>query len=928
MQATPRRDPKRFAQKTMAAAIAASAIASFGLKASAQTTGGGIGAAVNGNAGGSGVLPTQGTTGSAGGTTTSGVAAPNAPANPLRPGTGPGINNTGSPVLPIPSNISVPIGGTGGQTARGTSRIPGNAVPVNPRLNPPRTSVNGVAIPQPVTPPVTGTAQPNGTTVVPNDAPQVGSNVTTRQPGMGGMTGTITDFSSSSITFRQGANNTTLQVTADTVVQMDGRNITLNDIPANSQVRVERNPRNPNEVQRIVVIPQTGATGVANASGSTVQTRTGIGGTTRPGATNRSSSSGGTSVNTQTGTGSTGSANRSLGTTGRNDTGFAAGGTSVNTQTGTGSTGSANTAIPNQSNIGDFGGATAAATTGAAANPQTRAGAGDFGGATSTTTTGAAANTQARPAAGDFGGATSTTVDAAATTPTQVGTGDFGGATAATTAGAANSRNRAGLGDAGGATSATTTNAPTGASVTPGGDINAATGTSRTPGGDINAPTGTSRTPGGDINAPTGTQQNQQPLTDSSQFLGPVAGSAVTKPGSSSPNTTIDAGADATLQPTNRTNQVPTTAQTPNTPPARAPQDTLWMKPFGQRFGMQMTDGQQGLTVGGVTNQSLAARSGLRAGDHIQSINGTNVTTAADFARAMQSAPNQGQINASVMRNGTAQDLTFSLPNGFFNGMNIPPVAPAVTANGVAPVATAANGNVVVGADGSTAVNANGVLVPATGPTVGTNGVAATGVAGAGVAGTAVGTNPAAATQTTTQDTTVVQQQPTRVRPVDPPVAAHRAAVTTEALKVPDVNLGWTLKATPEGVVMSSLVTDGIAAQNKFESGDIIESIGGRPVTSPGAVSYELHRHRAGENVEFSILRGGRRFTDDVILPQDHKPLLLDRNETFGQANNEAKDQGASGAKPAPVKPTEESVKELKRENMELRRKLDAVKKK
>jgi S1-C subfamily serine protease len=820
----------------MAAAIAASAMTVFTLESSAQTTGGGIGAAVNGNAGARG-LPTQGTTGAAGGTTTSGVAAPNAPANPLRAGAGPGINNTGSPVLPIPSNLSVPIGGGGGnQTARGTSRIPGNAIPVNPRLNPPRTSVNGAAIPQPTTPPVGGVAPATGIPVIPNDIPQVGGTVTTRRPGVGGVTGTITDFTPTSITFREGANNATLNVTADTVVQMDGRNITLNDIPANSQVRIERDPRNPNQVQRIVVIPQAAAGGTA---------RTGV-------------ISGGTSVNTQTGTGSTGSANRSLRTTGPNDTGFATGGTSVNTQTGTGSTGSANTAIPNQSSVGDFGGATSATTT-AAANPQTRAGAGDFGGATSAKTAAGSSNPQTRAGAGDFGGAN----------PVTPGT-------------AGNPQNRAGLGDFGGATSAATNNTTTG---------------------------------------------NQQAVTDGSQFLGPVTGGGVAKPGSNSPNTTIDAGAGATFGPNTGGTNTAATGQAPANPPARTPQDTFWMKPFSQRLGMQMNDSGQGLTVGSVSNQSLAARSGLHAGDHIQSINGTNVSNPADFARALQSAPDQGQINASVMRNGTPQNVTFALPNDFFNGINIPPVTAGVTANGVAPLANAGNGNIVVAPDGSTAVNAGGVLVPASGAT--TNATTGTGVVAGGAAGVAVGANQAPAAQVTTQESTVVQgQQPTRVRPVDPPVAAHRAAVTTEALKVPEVNLGWNLKATPEGVVMSSIVADGIAAANKFEPGDIIESIGGRPVTSPGAVSYELHRHRAEEVVPFTILRDGRRFSDDVTLPKDHKPLLLERNETFGQANNEAKDQGGSGAKPVPVKPTEESVKELKKENEQLKKQLDGLKKK
>jgi len=129
-------------------------------------------------------------------------------------------------------------------------------------------------------------------------------------------------------------------------------------------------------------------------------------------------------------------------------------------------------------------------------------------------------------------------------------------------------------------------------------------------------------------------------------------------------------------------------------------------------------------------------------------------------------------------------------------------------------------------------------------------------------------------------------------------------------------------------VVISSLINDGLAAGSKLESGDIIETINGRPITAPGAVSYELHRHRAGSVVEFGLLRGGQRITRQMKLPETHEPLLLNRNETFGQANNDAKDQGGTGARPVPVKPTEESKRTLEEENRALKAELEQLRKK
>ncbi|QDT52813.1 serine endoprotease [Caulifigura coniformis] len=765
MQSTPRRDPKKFAQRTMAAAIAAAGMMASGLAAQAQTTGGGIGAAVNPSPGAAGGIPTQGTTGTTGGTATSGVASPTAPANPARPGSGPGINNTGSPALPVPRNLQAPIGGaTGGpRGANGTSRIPGNTVPRGNAAGAATNGLNGASVPQPTSPinngprsndnsvpRLPGNTRPGVTPTTPN------TGVANRRPGANFRTGTITNFTGNSVSFREGANTSTLSISPDTVVQMDGRNITLRDIPANSQVRVERSPSNPNLAQRIVVVPQGTA--------------------------------GGTSVNTQTGTGSTGSANRSLPS---NDL---------------------NAATPN--------------------------------------------------------------------------------------------------------------------ATTPGNDINAGTANASTPGNDLNAPVANNadrsnrplapgRNPADQPLAPftrgndqplqagfnesnaQGTSQQRQPgTTDSSRFLGPVGGLR-DQAGSTSnadPRRSSDTGKNApVVLPDNAA-----TGQNPRVVDGEPrPDNVLFNRELGNRLGMQMTAAQGGLTVGTVNQQSLAGRSGLLSGDQIRSVNGQPVTTTEDFGRLLQSGVEQGPITASIVRDGAARDVSLSLPNGFFNGLNVPAAVGA--------------GNIAVAPDGTAGVNVGGAYVPATGEVnVGTNAATATGSAAASVGGA-----PGQA----------VAQQPAapRSRPLDPPVGTQRSPITTEALKVPDVDLGWTLKATSEGVVMSSLVDDGLAAKNKLEPGDLIESIDGRPVTSPGAVSYELHRHPAGATVDFTLLRNGRRTTESVTLPESHKPLLLNQTESFGQANNAAKEQGGSGASPVELKPTEESLRRLEAENKALKAELEAL---
>lgn len=885
MQATSRRDPKKFAQRTMAAAIAASALAAFGAASHAQTTGGGVGAAVNGNANASAGQANQGTAGAAGGAGTSGVAVPNAPSSPVRPGAGPGINNTGSPVLPLPGSLRTPIGGASGgpRGPNGTSRLPGNTLPQqganrNPGLNN-RAPNNNTQAGNNGAQGASNQAQPNGTST--NDAAagnlpgingqstganrgntnqQSGANrgaagTTSRRPGAHMRTGTISNFTDSTMSFREGANTSTLNITPNTVVQMDGRNISMRDIPANSQVRVERSPSNANEVQRVVVVPQA-ARGAA--------------------------SSGGTSVNTQTGTGSTGSANRSLP---NND---------LNAPTGNAST-------PNNDiNAG----------TGNASTPSNDINAGTGNASTPNNDL----NSGTRNASTPGNDINSPTVNStgASNRPLAPGQNPADQPLAPFSRGS-EQRLQAGFDEtnSGNTNQQNRTPAKTDSSQF----LGPATGnTGGAPASNPQRAGSRSAVRARDLTLPNndGTSNSTETTTGNASSSQPGAANGAIRRDPNAAGRAIDSQAPGGPDRLFETN--PSTAQQRSN--ANAPQTGS----LNDRLGMQMSTTREGLTVGNVTERSIAARSGLRSGDRIQSINGQSISSSADFNRAFQAGNFRGAFNASVLRNGQAQDISLALPNGFFDGVN---ANGASGANSIGTLpALGVGGGVGIAADGTPGVNVGGVFVPTEGAgNVGTN------QGGAAAAATA-GVNQRAeqpAEENTDRTAGQQGQAPIRVRPQDPPVGTQRSPVTTEALKIPEVDLGWQLKATPEGVVASSTVDDGLAATSKFESGDLIESIDGRPVTAPGAVSYELHRHRAGTTVDVGIMRGGRRMTQRLTLPKDHQPMLLNRNESFGAANNAAKEQGGSGARPIPVKPTEESRKTVEEENRALREQVEEL---
>jgi serine protease Do len=99
---------------------------------------------------------------------------------------------------------------------------------------------------------------------------------------------------------------------------------------------------------------------------------------------------------------------------------------------------------------------------------------------------------------------------------------------------------------------------------------------------------------------------------------------------------------------------------------------------------------------------------------------------------------------------------------------------------------------------------------------------------------------------------------------------------------VTPVELGWELKDTPEGVMILQIQADGVAHDSKLEAGDIIETVDGRPVTTPGALFYELHRHAPGTSTAIGIMRNGQRRTERIRLPETHTAEVLSGTAATG----------------------------------------------
>lgn len=96
--------------------------------------------------------------------------------------------------------------------------------------------------------------------------------------------------------------------------------------------------------------------------------------------------------------------------------------------------------------------------------------------------------------------------------------------------------------------------------------------------------------------------------------------------------------------------------------------------------------------------------------------------------------------------------------------------------------------------------------------------------------------------------------------------------MTRETWNGPDVDLGWKLQSSANGVAVSNLSSSGIAAQAQLRDGDVITAVNGRAVSSPRDLSYELNRVSPESKVDFQVQRNGERVSQSLTLPASYQP--------------------------------------------------------
>lgn len=98
--------------------------------------------------------------------------------------------------------------------------------------------------------------------------------------------------------------------------------------------------------------------------------------------------------------------------------------------------------------------------------------------------------------------------------------------------------------------------------------------------------------------------------------------------------------------------------------------------------------------------------------------------------------------------------------------------------------------------------------------------------------------------------------------------------------------------ADGEGLVVELLATDGPAQKGGIREGDLLLAIGGSPISTPAELTKVLQSHRAGETIEVTIMRKGKRNTVDVELGA--KPAARAGKAPEGLADGFGKSQAKS----------------------------------
>jgi S1-C subfamily serine protease len=137
-------------------------------------------------------------------------------------------------------------------------------------------------------------------------------------------------------------------------------------------------------------------------------------------------------------------------------------------------------------------------------------------------------------------------------------------------------------------------------------------------------------------------------------------------------------------------------------------------------------------------------------------------------------------------------------------------------------------------------------------------------------------------------------------------------------VELPFVDLGWSLRNTPNGVLIIE-IRKGPLSKDELKAGDVILGIDKNRVASPAAVNYELHRHKAEAIVEFELIRENRRVVKRVRLPQTHQALLLDAPPASAPADP-SEEADLTPEEAAAVRALFDEIKELRAQIAELRK--------
>lgn len=96
---------------------------------------------------------------------------------------------------------------------------------------------------------------------------------------------------------------------------------------------------------------------------------------------------------------------------------------------------------------------------------------------------------------------------------------------------------------------------------------------------------------------------------------------------------------------------------------------------------------------------------------------------------------------------------------------------------------------------------------------------------------------------------------------------------------------------TVKGIYITSVQNGSAAAEAGLKEGDVIQSIDGVPLTSSAEFSERIARHRPGDKVQLSFLRGNNASTINVILKGQESARL---SETSGKNEEEVSKLGAT----------------------------------